>query len=69
MHIISGDEEATYDFIAATHELDYHDGFIIDIGGAANYRTIRFADNKIIQKHLPIGSLALHTKYTTDFFT
>ena len=67
LHIISGDEEATYDFIAATHELDYHDGFIIDIGGAST-ELIRFADNKIIQKtSLPIGSLALHTKYATDF--
>ena len=67
LHIISGDQEATYDFIAATHELDYHDGFIIDIGGAST-ELIRFADNKIIQKtSLPIGSLALHTKYATDF--
>ena len=23
LHIISGDQEATYDFIAATHDLDY----------------------------------------------
>ena len=67
LHIISGDEEATYDFIAATHELDYHDGFIIDIGGAST-ELIRFIGGKIIQKtSLPIGSLALHTKYTTDF--
>lgn len=67
LHIISGDEEATYDFIAATHELDYHDGFIIDIGGAST-ELIRFTDGKIIQKtSLPIGSLALHTKYATDF--
>ena len=67
LHIISGDEEATYDFIAATHELDYTDGFIIDIGGAST-ELIRFVDNNIIQKtSLPIGSLALHTKFAHDF--
>lgn len=67
LHIISGDEEATYDFIAATHELEYTDGFIIDIGGAST-ELIRFVDDKIIQKtSLPIGSLALHTKFAHDF--
>ncbi len=67
LHIISGDQEATYDFIAATHDLTYSDGFIVDIGGAST-ELIRFVDNKIQQKtSLPIGSLALHTKYSTDF--
>ena len=56
LHIISGDEEATYDFIAATHELDYHDGFIIDIGGAST-ELIRFADNKIMQKLACLSAL------------
>lgn len=67
LHVISGDQEATYDFIAATHDLSYSDGFIVDIGGAST-ELIRFTDNQIKQKtSLPIGSLALHTKYSTDF--
>ena len=67
LHVVSGDEEATYDFVAATHDLSYKDGFIVDIGGAST-ELIRFKDNKIEQKtSLPIGSLALHTKYATDF--
>lgn len=67
LHIISGDEEATYDFIAATHDLDYDEGFIVDIGGAST-ELIRFASGKILHKiSLPIGSLSLHTKYCTDF--
>ncbi|HJF84063.1 MAG TPA: exopolyphosphatase, partial [Megamonas hypermegale] len=60
LHIVSGDEEATYDFIAATHDLDYDEGFIVDIGGAST-ELIRFADGKILHKiSLPIGSLSLH---------
>lgn len=67
LRVVSGDQEATYDFIAATHDLRYHDGFIIDIGGAST-ELIRFVDDKIEQKiSLPIGSLDLHTKYATDF--
>lgn len=67
LHIVSGDEEATYDFIAATHDLSYDEGFIVDIGGAST-ELIRFVDNKILHKiSLPIGSLSLHTKYCTDF--
>lgn len=66
LHIISGDQEATYDFIAATHDLDYSEGFIVDIGGAST-ELIRFVDNKIIHKiSLPLGSLSLHTKYCAD---
>ncbi len=67
LHVISGEQEATYDFIAATHDLSYHDGFIIDIGGAST-ELIRFADNKIQQKtSLHLGSLALHTEFCNDF--
>lgn len=67
LHVVSGDQEAIYDFVAATHDLDYKDGFIVDIGGAST-ELIRFTDGKIQQKtSLPIGSLALHTKYCTDF--
>ncbi len=67
LHVVSGDQEATYDFIAATHDLSYKDGFIVDIGGAST-ELIRFTDGEIRQKtSLPIGSLALHTKYCHDF--
>ena len=59
LHIISGDQEATYDFIAATHDLDYSEGFIVDIGGAST-ELIRFADSKILHKiSLPIGFISI----------
>ena len=62
LHIISGDEEATYDFIAATHELDYHDGFIIDIGGACAKKICFFCNKIFLKKKFPFSSFSLHYK-------
>ena len=62
--IMSGDDEATYDFIGATHNLDEEKGLLIDIGGGSteivyfNFREIQ------VKVSLPIGSLNFHTRYT-----
>jgi len=61
--VISGDEEATFDFIGATHNLAEDTGLLIDIGGAST-EIVYFKDNKIVQKaSLPVGSLKLYTEY------
>lgn len=67
IRVISGDEEATYDFIGATHDLKEASGILIDIGGAST--EIVFYENHAIGKKisLPIGSLSLHTKYVEGF--
>lgn len=62
--LMSGDDEATYDFIGATHNLDEDKGLLIDIGGGSteivyfNYGMIK------VKVSLPIGSLSFHTRYT-----
>ena len=62
--VMSGDDEATFDFIGATHNLDEDKGLLIDIGGGSteivyfNYSTIQ------VKVSLPIGSLNFHTRYT-----
>ena len=66
VRVISGEEEATYDFIGATHDLKEKSGVIIDIGGAST-EIVVFNDGKIISKDsLPFGSLSLHEKYCED---
>ena len=62
--IMSGDDEATFDFIGATHDLIEPTGLLIDIGGGST--EIVYFDNREIQVKvsLPIGSLAFHTRYT-----
>jgi len=66
IRVISGDEEATFDFIGATHDLKDPDGLLIDIGGAST-EIVLYKNHQICQKiSLPVGSLALHTKYVED---
>lgn len=63
IRVITGDEEATYDFIGATHDLNEDAGLLIDIGGAST-EIVSYSAGKIEQKiSLPIGSLSFRTKY------
>ena len=66
VRVISGDEEATYDFIGATHDLREASGLLIDIGGAST-EIVSYENHQILDKtSLPVGSLALYTKYAAD---
>ena len=62
--IMSGDDEATFDFIGATHDLIEETGVLIDIGGGST-EIVYFANREIqVKVSLPIGSLNFHTRYT-----
>ncbi len=62
--MMSGDDEATFDFIGATHNLVDDKGLLIDIGGGST-EIVYFADREIkVKVSLPIGSLSFHTRYT-----
>lgn len=66
VRIISGDEEAVFDFIGATHSLKEKDGLLIDIGGAST-EVVFYKNHEIVNKtSLLLGSLSLHTKYVED---
>ena len=61
---MTGDEEATFDFIGATHNLVDEDGLLIDIGGGST-EIVYFKNREIkVKVSLPIGSLSFHTRYT-----
>ena len=65
IRILTGDEEATFDFIGATHNLVEDTGLLIDIGGGST-EIVYFSHREIRAKvSLPIGSLAFHSKYST----
>lgn len=66
IRVITGDEEATFDFIGATHNLQMDSGLLIDIGGGST-EIVRYRDREIQDKtSLPIGSLAFRTRYVRD---
>lgn len=64
INIMSGDDEATFDFIGATHNLIEEKGLLIDIGGGST-EIVYFNNREIkVKVSLPIGSLAFHTRYS-----
>ena len=59
VRIISGDEEAMYDFIGATQNIAHADGIMIDIGGGST-EIVSFAGRAMQGRwSLPLGSLAM----------
>lgn len=66
VQVLSGEEEATLDFIGATHALEMEDGLLVDIGGGSTelvfYRRRRI-ENAL---SIPIGSLSMYTRHVCD---
>jgi exopolyphosphatase/guanosine-5'-triphosphate,3'-diphosphate pyrophosphatase len=63
VELLSGETEATLDFIGATKSIDVDSGIVVDIGGGST--EIVVFDNREIQlaTSMPIGSLNLYVKY------
>jgi exopolyphosphatase/guanosine-5'-triphosphate,3'-diphosphate pyrophosphatase len=66
VQVLSGEEEATYDYIGATYEHEFLDGLLIDIGGGSTELVVY--KNGSIEKatSFPFGSLNMFTKFVSD---
>lgn len=63
VQVLSGDEEATFDFIGATYSMQSEDGILLDIGGAST-EIVHYRAKQIAHvSSLPLGSLAMYAKY------
>jgi len=63
VELLSGEEEATLDFIGTTKYLKLDQGVIVDIGGGST-EIVLFENNAIkYATSIPIGSLNLYVKY------
>lgn len=66
VRVLTGEEEAVYDFIGTTHGRGSGDGVLIDVGGAST-EVVVFYDSVIAHKvSLPMGSLSLHRQFCGD---
>lgn len=64
--LVSGEQEAIYDFVGATHFMDLGKGILVDIGGGST--ELVFYSNGTIERavSIPIGSLSLYTKFVKN---
>lgn len=64
--LVSGEQEALYDFVATTHFMELDKGVLVDIGGGST--ELVFYNGGIVEKALsmPIGSLSLHNRFVKD---
>ena len=63
IRIISGEEEAAYDFIGATSSIAHADGIMADIGGGST-EIISYTNHEMRGRwSLPLGSLAMSKAY------
>lgn len=63
--VLSGDEEATLDFVGASSVLQTESGLLIDIGGASTELVV-YAQKKIQRTYsLPLGSLNTYDQFVT----
>lgn len=66
IRVISGEEEAAFDFAGAIHDLAADNGVILDIGGGSTEVILYRARNVIKKWSLPFGSLSLKVAYVRE---
>lgn len=66
--LLSGAEEAEYDFVGAARTIDLKSGLLVDIGGGST-ELVAYKDMQIEQAvSIPVGSLSAYTKFVKHLF-
>lgn len=68
VEVLSGEEEAIYDFIGASHLSSPRDGMVVDIGGGSTELVFYSGVNIKKALSLPFGSLNLYSKKVEKLF-
>ncbi|MCI8993299.1 MAG: hypothetical protein HFG80_11365 [Eubacterium sp.] len=63
VQVLTGEEEATFGYLGAMHDLQLKEGIFVDIGGGST-EIVKFEKEQIEQaKSYPVGSLMLYREY------
>ncbi|MBU5626942.1 phosphatase [Oscillibacter sp. MSJ-2] len=63
VRVLTGDEEAVFDYFGAIKSLAVSDGLMVDVGGGST-ELVLFARGEVVAtRSLPMGSLSLYTAY------
>lgn len=62
VEVISGEDEATYDFLGATYCMEMTEGVMVDIGGASTEFVFYEKGNILKALSIPVGSLNVYMK-------
>ena len=66
--LLSGEQEAEYDFVGAARTIDLKSGLLVDIGGGSTELVVYENLQMVEGVSLPIGSLSMYTKYVKHLF-
>lgn len=66
VRVLTGDEEAVFDYFGAVQSVDIEDGLLIDIGGGSTELVFFKSKEVVFTESLPIGSLNLYFNHVSD---
>lgn len=65
IQVLSGEEEARYDYYGMMHECHLHGGIVADVGGGST-ELVFFSEDQIKKmRSIPVGSLTLYRKHVS----
>lgn len=68
IQVLTGKEEAEFDYYGAVQSVQTPNGLMVDIGGGST-ELVFYKDHKVVASHsIPIGSLLLYNRYVEDLF-
>lgn len=64
--VLTGNEEALFDYYGAIQSVDTTTGVMVDIGGGST-EILFYKDNEVVRSYsVPVGSLLLYSRYVDD---
>lgn len=66
VRVLTGDEEAVFDYFGAMRSLSASDGLMVDVGGGSTELVLFSQGEVVATRSLPMGSLNLYTAFVHD---